>query len=425
DDLIWRARAEPQGHSDLAKYYEHTIRCSRFCHFCNCGRCWPAGSKHTRKIIICSQFNFCEFNLKGKTEGSLREEEHYKCHNRQKTKHIHKTLKQHRSRQTIMTSLRPRLPMPTKAGIMQVPAGQTARTADMCSPSRMPSQMAAVMANWQCVMNGLAGCCSSAKTETQCSHVSLGVSVSVRLAAVIASGHCCKICWRSINNRIICTKMAPGDYCIKSECQNVAKIAKVELLNSQKFCIGGHMIESSRQRGILPQICTLYGTLTGMARPDDPQLLLYMNLEHQKLKLTRRAIACTLIELDLSNGPEDSIRRKENGWYDEEHPLVFLFMGSSGIGKTELAKQTARYLHKDLKKGFIRMDMSEFQEKHEVAKFIGSPPGYVGHEEGGQLTKKLKQCPNAVVLFDEVDKAHPDVLTIMLQLFDENSVSVC
>ncbi|KAM4046780.1 mitochondrial disaggregase [Anomaloglossus baeobatrachus] len=118
-----------------------------------------------------------------------------------------------------------------------------------------------------------------------------------------------------------------------------------------------------------------------------------------------------------------AIRRKENGWSDDEHPLVFLFLGSSGIGKTELAKQTARYLHKDIKKGFIRLDMSEFQEKHEVAKFIGSPPGYVGHEDGGQLTKKLKECPNAVVLFDEVDKAHPDVLTIMLQLFDEGRLT--
>ncbi|XP_065514624.1 mitochondrial disaggregase [Caloenas nicobarica] len=118
-----------------------------------------------------------------------------------------------------------------------------------------------------------------------------------------------------------------------------------------------------------------------------------------------------------------AIRRKENGWYDEEHPLVFLFLGSSGIGKTELAKQTAKYIHKDVKKGFIRLDMSEFQERHEVAKFIGSPPGYVGHEEGGQLTTKLRQCPNAVVLFDEVDKAHPDVLTIMLQLFDEGRLT--
>lgn len=98
---------------------------------------------------------------------------------------------------------------------------------------------------------------------------------------------------------------------------------------------------------------------------------------------------------------------------------MFLFLGSSGIGKTELAKQVAKYLHKDNRKAFIRLDMSEFQSKAEVSKFIGSPPGYVGYDEGGQLTKALTECPNAVVLFDEVEKAHPDVLTIMLQLFDE------
>ncbi|CAH8521017.1 unnamed protein product [Schistosoma mattheei] len=118
-----------------------------------------------------------------------------------------------------------------------------------------------------------------------------------------------------------------------------------------------------------------------------------------------------------------AIRRKENGWYDEDHPLVFLFLGSSGIGKTELAKQVAAYLHKDIKKGFIRIDMSEYQEKHEVSKFIGSPPGYVGHEEGGQLTRALAACPNAVVLFDETEKAHPDVLTALLQLFDEGRLT--
>uniref|UniRef100_T1JLA4 Uncharacterized protein n=1 Tax=Strigamia maritima TaxID=126957 RepID=T1JLA4_STRMM len=118
-----------------------------------------------------------------------------------------------------------------------------------------------------------------------------------------------------------------------------------------------------------------------------------------------------------------AIRRKENGWYDEEHPLVFLFLGSSGIGKTELAKQVASYIHKDKKSSFIRLDMSEFQEKHEVAKLIGAPPGYVGHEQGGQLTTRLKECPSAVVLFDEVDKAHPDVLTVLLQLFDEGRLT--
>lgn len=118
-----------------------------------------------------------------------------------------------------------------------------------------------------------------------------------------------------------------------------------------------------------------------------------------------------------------AIRRKENGWSDDEHPLVFLFLGSSGIGKTESAKQLARYIHKEKSDAFIRLDMSEYQEKHEVAKLIGAPPGYVGHDDGGQLTKRLKKCPNAVVLFDEVDKAHPDVLTVLLQLFDEGRLT--
>jgi len=123
------------------------------------------------------------------------------------------------------------------------------------------------------------------------------------------------------------------------------------------------------------------------------------------------------------NAVGSAVRRRENGWYDEEHPLVFLFLGSSGIGKTELAKQLAKYLHKDINKGFIRLDMSEYQQKHEVAKLIGAPPGYLGHDQGGQLTKKLKEFPKAVVLFDEVDKAHTDVLTVLLQLFDEGRLT--
>ncbi|KAL1464576.1 hypothetical protein WDU94_004208 [Cyamophila willieti] len=86
-----------------------------------------------------------------------------------------------------------------------------------------------------------------------------------------------------------------------------------------------------------------------------------------------------------------AIKRKENGWADDDHPLVFLFLGSSGIGKTELAKQLAFYIHKDKKEAFIRLDMSEYQEKHEVAKLIGAPPGYLGHDDGGQLTKEVEE----------------------------------
>ncbi|GBP07523.1 Caseinolytic peptidase B protein homolog [Eumeta japonica] len=118
-----------------------------------------------------------------------------------------------------------------------------------------------------------------------------------------------------------------------------------------------------------------------------------------------------------------AVRRRQSGWGDENHPLVFLFLGSSGIGKTELAKQLARYLHHDDPNGFVRFDMSEYQERHEVAKLIGAPPGYLGHDQGGQLTRALDRRSDALVLFDEVDKAHPDVLTILLQLFDEGRLT--
>ncbi|XP_037984419.1 caseinolytic peptidase B protein homolog isoform X2 [Motacilla alba alba] len=152
---------------------------------------------------------------------------------------------------------------------------------------------------------------------------------------------------------------------------------------------------------------------------------------HTPLDYAREGEVMNLLRASEAKFQEEQRRREveERRRFPLEQRLKEHIIGQEnaiatvGAGKTELAKQTAKYIHKDIKKGFIRLDMSEFQERHEVAKFIGSPPGYVGHEEGGQLTKKLRQCPNAVVLFDEVDKAHPDVLTIMLQLFDEGRLT--
>lgn len=117
-----------------------------------------------------------------------------------------------------------------------------------------------------------------------------------------------------------------------------------------------------------------------------------------------------------------ALRRKENGWLDEDHPLVMLFLGSSGVGKTELAKQIAKNTTTS-EAEFIRFDMSEFQQKHEVSKFIGAPPGYVGYDQGGALTEALKENPHAIVLLDEIEKAHPDILTVLLQLFDEGRLT--
>src|SRR4026208_813314 len=114
-----------------------------------------------------------------------------------------------------------------------------------------------------------------------------------------------------------------------------------------------------------------------------------------------------------------AIRRSRAGLKNPLRPVgSFLFLGPTGVGKTEVARSLAEYLFAS-ERVLIRFDMSEFMEKHAVAKFIGSPPGYVGHEEGGQLTEKLRRSPYAVVLFDEVEKAHPDLCNVLLQVFED------
>ena len=114
-----------------------------------------------------------------------------------------------------------------------------------------------------------------------------------------------------------------------------------------------------------------------------------------------------------------AIRRSRAGLKNPNKPVgSFLFLGPTGVGKTEVARILAEYLFGS-ERALIRFDMSEFMEKHTVAKFIGSPPGYVGHEEGGQLTEKLRRAPYSVVLFDEVEKAHPDLFNVLLQVFED------
>lgn len=119
----------------------------------------------------------------------------------------------------------------------------------------------------------------------------------------------------------------------------------------------------------------------------------------------------------------DAIRRSRSGLSDPNRPVgVFLFLGPTGVGKTELAKALAEQLFNQ-EEALVRLDMSEYMEKHSVAKLIGSPPGYIGYEEGGQLTETLRRRPYAVVLFDEVEKAHHDVFNILLQVFDDGRIT--
>ena len=118
-----------------------------------------------------------------------------------------------------------------------------------------------------------------------------------------------------------------------------------------------------------------------------------------------------------------SIRRSRAGLKDENRPMgVFMFVGPTGVGKTLLAKELSKWMFDD-RQGLIRIDMSEYGERHNVARLIGSPPGYVGYGEGGQLTEAVRRHPYSVVLFDEIEKAHPEVFNTMLQIFDEGRLT--
>ncbi|MBQ8887391.1 MAG: ATP-dependent chaperone ClpB [Candidatus Gastranaerophilales bacterium] len=119
----------------------------------------------------------------------------------------------------------------------------------------------------------------------------------------------------------------------------------------------------------------------------------------------------------------DAIRRARSGLKDPNRPIgTFIFLGPTGVGKTELAKSLAEFMFND-EDALIRIDMSEYMEKHTVARLIGAPPGYVGYDEGGQLTEQVRRKPYSVVLFDEIEKAHPDVFNIMLQIFDDGRLT--
>ena len=123
------------------------------------------------------------------------------------------------------------------------------------------------------------------------------------------------------------------------------------------------------------------------------------------------------------NTVSDAIRRARSGLKDPKRPIgSFIFLGPTGVGKTELAKSLAEFLFND-EDALIRIDMSEYMEKHSVARLVGAPPGYVGYDEGGQLTEAVRRKPYSVILFDEIEKAHPDVFNIMLQILDDGRLT--
>ncbi len=153
--------------------------------------------------------------------------------------------------------------------------------------------------------------------------------------------------------------------------------------------------------------------VTKLVESEMQKLLNMENVLHQRLIGQGEAVDTV----------SDAIRRARSGLKDPKRPIgTFIFLGPTGVGKTELAKTLAEFLFND-EDSIIRIDMSEYMEKHNVARLVGAPPGYVGYEEGGQLTEAVRRKPYSVVLFDEIEKAHPDVFNIMLQIFDDGRLT--
>ncbi len=142
-------------------------------------------------------------------------------------------------------------------------------------------------------------------------------------------------------------------------------------------------------------------------------------LVHMEENLMRRVIGQEDAVIAVSN----AIRRSRAGLQDENRPIgSFIFLGTTGVGKTELARALAEFLFDD-EKAMVRIDMSEYMEKFSVSRLVGAPPGYVGYEEGGQLTEAVRRRPYSVLLLDEIEKAHPDVFNILLQVLDEGRLT--
>ena len=142
-------------------------------------------------------------------------------------------------------------------------------------------------------------------------------------------------------------------------------------------------------------------------------------LLHMEANLHRRVVG----QDDAIRAVSSAVRRARAGLQDPNRPIgSFIFLGPTGVGKTELARALAEFLFDD-EQAMVRVDMSEYQERHTVSRLVGAPPGYIGYEEGGQLTEAVRRKPYSVVLFDEIEKAHSEVFNILLQVLDDGRLT--
>ncbi len=211
-----------------------------------------------------------------------------------------------------------------------------------------------------------------------------------------------------------------GDYAVASELQ-YGRVPELEskIKDRETRLQGLRQVKSMLKEEVDEEdIAEVVGKWTGIpvSRLMEGEVQKLLKMEE---RLHQRVVGQDEAIVSVSN----AIRRARAGLQDPNRPLgSFIFLGPTGVGKTELARALAGFLFDD-EHAMVRIDMSEYQEKHTVSRMIGAPPGYVGYEEAGQLTEAVRRRPYAVVLFDEVEKAHPDVLNVMLQLLDDGRLT--
>ncbi|MDP2933206.1 MAG: ATP-dependent chaperone ClpB [bacterium] len=206
----------------------------------------------------------------------------------------------------------------------------------------------------------------------------------------------------------------------------VAEIRYGEIPNFEKQIKAAEkqLAQLQKKQGILKEEITTEDIAHVIARATGIPVSKMLQSESMKLatmeeELKKRVIGQEEALASVAN----AVRRSRAGIAEANRPIgSFIFMGPTGVGKTETAKALSEFLFND-EKALIRVDMSEYSEKHSVSKFIGSPPGYVGYEEGGQLTEQVRHKPYSVILFDEIEKAHPEIFNSLLQILDEGSLS--
>jgi ATP-dependent Clp protease ATP-binding subunit ClpB len=190
----------------------------------------------------------------------------------------------------------------------------------------------------------------------------------------------------------------------------------IELQNKMKEMQGGRQLlkEEVDSEDIADVVAKWTGIpVTRMLQSEREKLL------HLEAELSKRVAG----QEEAIRALSDAVRRSRAGLQDPKRPIgSFIFMGTTGVGKTELSKALAEYLFND-ENAMVRIDMSEYQERHSVSRLIGAPPGYVGYDEGGQLTEAVRRKPYSVILLDEIEKAHPDVFNILLQVLDDGRLT--